>query len=175
MAVEAGLSCRQSERGGKGCRDAEELDRDVTSGWRTPIANQPLLPRETRVRSLRTGEDHLRGARLRGEGWREADLDALLSHELHAGAPVFPAAPIAPEQRCGTHPQRMQQHTHLARLGRGVAFPLTLFAERTRAATANTGRIHYAQASVSFPTPLLDPKRLPCRTPERSIGLERKV
>jgi hypothetical protein len=98
-----------------------------------------------------------------------------VAHELHAGTPMCSAAPIAPEEWGRTKRERMQEHAHLARLCRGVAFPLTLLAERTRAAIANTSRIHHAHTSVSFPTPLLDSKRLPCRTPERSIGLERKV
>jgi hypothetical protein len=126
------------------------------------------------VRALRTGEDHVRSG-WRSGGRRQAHFEALVLHELYTGSPVFSAAPISPERRCRTNAKRMQEHADLARLCRGVAFPLTLFAQRTRAATANTGRIHHAQTSFSFPTPLLDAKRLPCRTPERSIRLERKV
>jgi hypothetical protein len=68
----------------------------------------------------------------------------LVSHELHAGAPVCSAAPIAPEQRRGTHPERMQQDTHLARLCGRAAIPLTLLAQWTRAAVANAGSIDHA-------------------------------
>jgi hypothetical protein len=171
----AGLSRCQPERGSKGCWDAEELDRDGPSCWKTRIASQPLRPRETRVRPLRTGQDHVRCARPRGDGWRQAPLEAVVSHELHAGAPVLSAAPISPEQRCGTHPQRMQQDTDLARLRCGAAIPLTLLTQRTRAATANAGRIHHAQAAIGFPAPLLGRQRLPCWTAERPVGLERKV
>jgi hypothetical protein len=170
----AGLSRRQPERGSKGCWDAEELDRDVTSCWRTRIASQPLFPRETRVRSLRTGQDHVRGA-WRSGGRRQAHLDALVSHKLHTGTPVLSAAPIPPEQRCGIHPERMQQHTHLTRLRGRVAIPLTLLAQRTRAAVANAGRIDHAQTTIGLATPLLEVKLLPCWTAERPIRLERKV
>src|SRR5512133_2870351 len=62
VAVKAGLSRHQPEQGSKECWDAEELDRDVTSGWRTRIASEPLFPRETRVCSLRTRQDHVRCA-----------------------------------------------------------------------------------------------------------------
>jgi hypothetical protein len=169
-----GLSRRQPERGSKASWDAEQLDGNSTSRWRTRIASEPFCPRETRVRALRTGEDHVRG-RWRSDGRRQADLDALLSRELHAGASVLSAAPIAPEQRCGTHPQRMQQHTYLARLCRGVALPLTLFAEWARAAVANAGRIDHAQTAISLSTPLLRAKWLPCWTAQRPIRLQRKV
>jgi hypothetical protein len=112
----AGLSRRQPERGSKGCWDAEELDRDVTSCWRTCIANQPLFPRETRVRSLRTGQDHVRGA-WRSGGRRQTHLDALVSHKLHTSAPVLSAAPI-PRSRSGAGSTRSacEPHTHLTRL-----------------------------------------------------------
>jgi hypothetical protein len=175
VAVEAGLSRRHPERGSKGCWDAEELDRDVTSGWRTRIASQSLCPRETRVRSLRTGQDHVCGAWRSGGGWRQAHLDALVSHELHAGAPMLSAAPIAPEHRCGTHPEWMQQHTHLAWLRGRAATPLTLFAQRTRAAVADASRIHRAQTAIGLSPLLLGVKRLSCWTEERPIRLERKV
>ena len=171
----ARLSHHQPERGSKGCRDAEELDRDVTGCWRTRIVSQPLFPRETRMRALRAGQDHVRGAWRSGGRWRQADLDALVSHELHAGTPVLSAAPISPEHRCGTYPQRMQKHAHLTRLRSRVAIPLTLLAQRTRAAVANAGRIHHAQTSIGLATPLLGVKRLSCWTEERPIRLERKV
>jgi hypothetical protein len=144
----------------------------VTSGWRTRIASQPLFPRETRVRSLRTGQDHVRCARLRGGGWRQAHLDALMSHELLTSAPVISAAPISPEQRCGTHPEWMQQHTHLARLRASAAIPLTRLAQRTRAAVANAGCIHHAQASIGFCALLVHHKRLMSRTAHCPIRLE---
>jgi hypothetical protein len=174
-AVRTESGRRQAERGGKGCWDTEQPDRDLPRCGNARIASQPLGPREARVCALCARQDHVRNGWRSGGGWRQAHLKALVAQELHAGTPMCSAAPIAPEERGRTKRERMQEHADLARLCRGVAFPLTLLAERTRAATANTGRIHHAQTSVSFPTPLLDSKRLPCRTPERSIGLERKV
>ncbi len=51
------------------------------------------------MRALRTGEDHVRGGRLRGGGRRQAHLDALVSHELYTDAPMLSPAPIPPEER----------------------------------------------------------------------------
>lgn len=93
----------------------------------------------------------------------------------HEASPVESAAPIAPEQRCRADAKRMQQDADLERLGGRAAIPLTLLAQRTRAAVANAGRIHQAQAAVGFSTPLLGMKRLSCGTTERSVRLERKV
>ena len=173
-AVRTELRRRQAERGSKGCWDAEHPHRDWPSRFRTRIASQPLGPREARACALRTGEDRVRGGRRSGRR-RQAHLDALRSHQLHTGTPVFSAAPISPEHRCGTHLERMQQHTHLARLGGHAAIPLTLLAQRTRATVANAGCIHQAQTAIGLATPLLDPKRLPCGTAECPVGLERKV
>jgi hypothetical protein len=60
-------------------------------------------------------------------------------------------------------------------LARLVALPLTLFAQWARAAVTDTGRIHHAQAPVSFSTPLLAVKRMACWALEGSVGLEREV
>ncbi len=150
-------------------------DRHLPSCWRTRIASQPLCPREARVRSLRTGQDHLRGGWRSGGGRRQAHLDALVSHELHAGAPVYSPAPIAPEQRGRTHLERMQQHTDLARLCRRTAIPLTLLAQRTGTTTANAGAIHHAQAAIGFSALLMREQLLVSGATQRPIGLESKV
>ena len=108
MPAQAMLSRCQTERGGKGVWDAEQLDRDLASRWSTRIANEPLFPREAIVRSLRAGKDHFRFA-WRSCGWgRQAHLNALVPHELHTGAPVRSPAPISPEQRRGTNLERMR-------------------------------------------------------------------
>jgi len=133
----------------------EELDADLPLGWRPRIASQARLPREARARPLRARKDHVCIGGRSGSGWRQAHLDVLLAHELHTGTPVRSPAPIAPEQRCGTHSERMQQHTHLARLRGSTPIPLTLLTQRTRTAVANAGRIHHAQAAISLSPPLL--------------------
>ena len=45
----------------------------------------------------------------------------------------------------------MQQETHLARLVRCTAIPLTLLAQWTGTTTANAGAIHHSQAAIRFP------------------------
>jgi hypothetical protein len=173
-AIKAVLRCRQPERGGKGCWDAEQPDRDLPSRSRTRIASEALFPREARVRALRTGEDHLRDGRRSGAG-QQAHLDALVSHELDTGAPMLSPAPIPPEERRIPNHERMQEHTHLARLFGGAALPLTLLTQRTGATTANARRIHDTQTPIGLSAALLGRKRWPCWTPERPVGLERKV
>src|SRR5947209_17011253 len=43
LTLKTVLSCRQLKRGGKAFWNAEQLDRDLTSRWRTRIASQPRL------------------------------------------------------------------------------------------------------------------------------------
>ncbi len=63
-----------------------------------------VFPREARVGTLRAGKNHLRFAwRSCGGRWH-AHLDALVSHELHAGAPVRSAAPIAKDAAARDQP-----------------------------------------------------------------------
>ena len=174
-AVKTVLNRCQTERGGKDCWNAEQLDRDLTSRWSTRIASQSLCPREARVRSLRTGEDHFREAgRSCGRRW-QAHLDALVSHELHAGASMRSPAPIVPEQGSRTHLERMQQHTDLTRLCRRTAIPLTLLAQGTGTTTAHAGAIHHAQAAIGFSALLMREQLLVSGATQRPIGLESKV
>lgn len=154
-AVKTMLNRRQTERGGKGYWDTEQFDRHLARRWDSCVASEALCPREARVRSLRTGQDHVRRAWRSGGRRRQAHLDALVSHELHTGAPVFSPAPVAPEQRCRSDDKRMQKHTHLAGLRGSAAILLTLVAQGTGTTTADAGRIEDAQASIGFLAPLV--------------------
>ena len=118
----------QPERGGKAFWDAEQLDRDLASRWIPRIASEAFCPRKARVRTLRTGKDHIPLTWRSCGGRRQAHLDALVSHKLPTGAPVLSAAPIAPEQRCGTHRERVQQNTDPTRLRGDFPMPLALLA-----------------------------------------------
>jgi hypothetical protein len=166
---------RQPERGGKGCWDAEHPDRDWPGGEAARIASQPLLKAETIPRALCARQDHGCSGWRSGGRWRQTHLKALMTHELDTSAPVCFAAPIAPEDWGRTHPQRMQQHTHLARLCGGVALPLALLAQRAGTATANAGSIHQAQAPIGFSALLMRAQRLFGWTLQRSIRLESKI
>ena len=154
-AVKTVLNRRQTERGGKGFWDAEQSDRHLVRCWDAHVTSEPLWPREARVRSLRAGQDHFRFARRSGGGRRQAHLDVLVSHELHTGTPVLSPAPVAPEQRGRSDDERMQKHTHLARLRGSAAIPLTLVAQGTGTTTADAGRIDHAQAPIGFLAPLV--------------------
>lgn len=174
-AVKTVLKRRQTQRGGKGFWDAEHSDRHLARCWDSRVTSEPLCPAEARVRAQRAGKDHCRFAWRSGDGRWQAHLDVLVSHELHTGTPMLSAAPVAPEQRRGTNDARMKKHTHLARLCRGVAIPLTLLTQWTKAAIADAGCIHDAQAPIDFLASLLGTKRMSCWTLERPIRLERKV
>lgn len=99
----------------------------------------------------------------------------LVTQQLHACSPMTSPIPILPEERSSPDGQGMQQHTHLARLGRGAALPLTLLAQRTGAATANASRIRHAQTPIGFSASFVGRKPLVGRATQRAIGLEGKV
>jgi len=169
------LSRCQTERGGKVFWDAEQLDRDLASRWSTRIANEPLFPREARVRSLRAGKDHFRAAK-RSCGWgRQAHLNALVPHELHTSAPVRSPAPISPEQRRRTNPERMQQDTDPTWFCGCFPVPLTLLAQRAAATIKYPGAVEHAQTAIGFAALLGWAQRLASRTVQRPIGLEGEV
>jgi hypothetical protein len=66
------------------------------------------------MRALCAGQDHFRFGRLRGGRRQQAHFDALVSHELQTGAPVFSAAPILPEERLiPNHPRIAQRDSNL--------------------------------------------------------------
>jgi hypothetical protein len=168
----------QANQIGKTFGDPEQLDRDLACCSRTSITNETRCPREAGVSTLRARKDHVHIGGRRGGRWRwrrQAHLNALMAHELHTGAPVFSAAPISPQERGGTHLERMEQHADLAWLCGRAAIPLTLFAQRTGTATADAGSIDHAQASIGFSAPFMREQVLASRTPERAIGLKRKV
>jgi hypothetical protein len=104
--AKAGLRCRQTERGGKDFRDAEEFDPQLTSRGGTRIACQPLVPAEAVVGSLGAGKDH-RPALWRGwESLLPLHIQALASKQLSAGPAVLPSAPVSPEERKGRPARR---------------------------------------------------------------------
>jgi hypothetical protein len=106
--VEEFLRCRQAEPGCKGVRDAEQGDSGSARRWRADIASQSLGLRETGMRPLRTGKDHLLAACSGRRGLRGLHLDALVAQELHAGASMLPAAPVPPEQGSGPDDEGVQ-------------------------------------------------------------------
>jgi hypothetical protein len=174
MAGKTVLSRCQSERGGKRFRDAEQFDRHQTR-FCMHVASEALLPVETIMRPLRAGQGR-RPERWTGRSARfHLHLHTLVTQQMDARPPMKPPAPISPEHRSRTNGQRMQEETDLARFRGSVALPLALRAQWARAATADAGRIHHAQAAIGFSTLLLGNQRAPCWTPQRPIGLKRKL
>ena len=98
-AAEAVLSRGQSERGGKAFWDAEQFDHHPARCWGACIASEALLPAETIMRPLRTGQ------KCRRENWADRTarlylhLQALVSQQVQARPPMKPPAPVPPEQR----------------------------------------------------------------------------
>src|SRR2546425_370186 len=102
-------------------------------------------------------------------------LDTLMTHQPHARPSVEPTAPVTPEYRLRPDEERMQQHAYLARFGGRAPTPLTLFAKKTGATTANAGCIHYAQAPIGLSALLMGTKLLRSRTTQHPIRLEDKI
>lgn len=127
------------------------------------------------MRSLRAGQDHVRCAWRNGGRRREAHLGALVSHELHTGAPMFSSAPIVPEERSRTNGKRMQQHADVARFLGRAAIPLALLTQRAGATAPDTRCIDHTQTAITFSAVFLGPKRLPGWTAQRPIRLEREI
>ena len=169
------LTRSYSEKSGKGCRNPKELDGDRARSWSEGIASQPFFPGEPGVSTPASRERGRVRCWLNLEGLFQMYINPLIAHKLHACPSMLPSTPVTPEERPIPDDEWMQENTHLARLRGFAAIPLTLLAQQAGAAAAETGCVHDAQAAIGFSTPFMGKKRLPCWTPERPIGLERKV
>ena len=98
-----------------------------------------------------------------------------MSHELHTGLPVPSAAPIPPEQRRGTNPERMQQETDPTRLRGGFPIPLTLRTLWAAATIADPGAVKHAQTAIGLMALLSWAQGLARRTGQRPSGLKSEV
>ena len=154
------LLSREANPGGKGLRDAEQLDRDALIRLGASIASEPLDPRETGMSTLGTGKRHGHSRwRSRGCALRRVQLGLhpLVAKQVDAGAPMTPATPVLPEKRFLSGDERMEKYTDLARFVRFAAIPLTLLTQLARAATANAGRIDHTQAPIGAPFAAREP------------------
>jgi len=145
----------QTKLGSKGLREAEQLDRYLSSGERVRIASQAFRPRETSMGTLGTGKRHGSDGES-GLPRLDLDLHPLVAQELDAGPPMNPSTPVTPEDRSRTDHHWMQQHAHLTRLCRCPTIPLALLAQGTGTTTSVTSRIDHAQASIDFLAPFVD-------------------
>ncbi len=125
--------------------------------------------------SLCTGEEG------RGRFWLhlgslfQMHVNPLTVQEQHTCPSMLPPFPVTPEQGSRPNFAGMQQHADLAWLFGGAAIPLTLLAQWARAAMANTGSIHDAQAPVGFSAVLMGDEFLLSRAPQCPIRLKSKV
>jgi hypothetical protein len=88
---------RQAEKRGKGWWDSEQPDRDLACCLCACIACEALGPRESVVCSLCTRKrSSWRGLR-RWRGVNYADVNALVTKELHQLPPMGATRPISPE------------------------------------------------------------------------------
>jgi hypothetical protein len=100
------------------------------------------------------------GRRCETGGWRsicrlDLNLHALVSKQVYTSTPIGSAFPIMPEDRNRADGHRMEQNADLARFYGGTPIPLALLAQRTGAATVDTGAIHDAQAPIGFSAMLM--------------------
>ena len=106
--------------------------------------------------TLRTAKGYKFDSQAGGDGRPDLYLDALMAQELDACPSVGPTAPVAPEQGRRTNDERMQEYTHLARLGSSAAIPLTLLAQGTGTTTADAGCIDHTQTPIGFFAPFVN-------------------
>src|SRR5215470_772074 len=88
---------------------------------------------------------------------------------------MLSAAPILPEERCGTDLERMQEETDPTRLCRGLSMPLALRTLWAVATIAYPGTVEHAQTPIRFPALLRGTQRLALWTQQHPVGLEREV
>src|SRR6266700_5027319 len=128
------------------------------------------------ARTLRAGQDHVRAAKRSCGGRRQAHLNALVPHELHAGAPVLSPAPI-PRSRSGVGPTRRGCEPHTDPTWFCGCFPVPLTPQTLWAATTieDAGAVEHAQTAIGKALLLGWAQRLASRTGQRPIGLEGEV
>jgi hypothetical protein len=102
-------------------------------------------------------------------------LHTLVAKQVDAGTSMNPSTPVTPSERFSPDHERMQEHTHLARLFGGAAVPLALLAQWAGTTSAHAGSIHNTQTAIDLSALLLDTKLLVCWTAEGPVWLEREI
>ncbi len=117
-----GLPCPQAEEVSELVRHPKAFETDCPIGWHRGIAPQPLGPREPKARPLCPRQDRRAGTALTRCPLRLPHLDALVSHKLHTGVPVYSAAPIL-RSRSGAEPTGSGCNSTLTWRSFAVALP----------------------------------------------------
>ena len=165
----------QSQESSEVIWDAEQGDRGLWLARNGRVASQSLAIGKPIMGSLRPREDSRQGRSKRFLSRWKVYLDALMTQELHAGASMFPARPVSPEQRSRATLARMQQETHAAGVLGLVPVPLTLFAQGADTTVRDPSLIDQTQAAISLWSPFTTPQALASRAAQAPIGLEGKV
>lgn len=162
----------QTEESGEGIWDTMQGNRGPWRFGCPCIASQSDLPVEARMGTLSSCKDTRRTCRLTRSRVRQADVSALVAHEVHASSSMLAARPISPQQWSETSLERMQQAAHLARLCRLMPMPLALFPQGTGTTIGDPGREDHAQAATLFAAPFTRKEHLARRTPYGPLWLE---
>lgn len=171
----AALGGDQIEKASEDLWDAEQVDRHLTSRGDTGIACQPFGPGQPPMRPLLTRQRWRRGR------WAESairchlDLHLLSTQQVNAGAPLFAAAPVAPEQRSRGNGQRVQEQADPAWMFGRRSMPLTVRTQPAGATITDAGLIDHAQAPIRFSTLFRRREQRSGGTTQRTIGLASKV
>lgn len=102
-------------------------------------------------------------------------VGGLVAQQLDVRTSMQSSTPIPEGERCLPNDERMQKNADLTWFGCRTAIPLTLLAQRTRAATVDAGSIHHAQTARSFSALFMRDKLLVSRAMQCPIRLEHKV
>jgi hypothetical protein len=175
MATFKLLTRSHAEKSSEGCWNPKELDGDRARSWSEHSASQPFFPRESVVSPLAPREQGRVRFWLNVEGLFQLHVNPLIAHKLHTFPSMLLPTPVTPEERLTPDAERMQQHTHLARLCGGSPIPLALLTQRAGTATAHAGAIHHAQASIGFSALLMRGQLLVSGASQRPIWLEHKI
>jgi hypothetical protein len=97
--AQASLRRPQPQKSSEVVWDAEQGERGRWLARAAGVASQSLVIGKPIMRPLCPREDGRQGrSKPRLRKWK-VYLDALVTQELHAGAPMLPARPVSPEQR----------------------------------------------------------------------------
>jgi hypothetical protein len=88
---------------------------------------EALLPREPGVSALGTRKDGRRWSWVKGLGWLQMHVNALVAQERSTDSAMLSTAPVMPKQGPRANLERVEQNTDPARFSSGVPAPLAPF------------------------------------------------
>src|SRR5581483_12453803 len=94
IVVKAGLTYRQTERGGKAFWDSEEFDRHLARCWDSRVASESRLPVEAIMCALCTRQGRRRTIQVGRETLLYLHFRTLVTQQLYARPPIEPSTPV---------------------------------------------------------------------------------